>query len=431
MKLLLPNVISNPYGREIRVTSIGLRLLVLAALVCGSWGARLFAAEKPTKQQALALVGGTIYPSPTDSPISDGVVLIRGRKIAAVGLRKKVKVPRGTKTVNCGGMYVFAGFQNSHVHFTEPKWEGAATQPAAQLSAQLEAMLLRYGFTTVVDTASVLPNTLALRKRIEAGEVRGPRVFTAGTPIYPPNGIPYYLRNTLPPEILKLLHTPESGEAAVAITARQMEAGADALKLFTGSWVERGKVLPMSAPIARDAAAEAHRRGKLVFAHGSSIAGLEVALEAKVDVLAHALDDDRGWNESHIARMKAAGMAMIPTLKLFGGQSYTKFIQQEVGDYARAGGQILFGTDVGYMPDYDPTDEYTLMAGAGMSWKEILASLTTAPAERFGEGSRRGRIAPGMDADVVLLGADPAQDVKAFAKVRYTVRGGEMVFGQQ
>jgi len=405
-------------------------LLVLALLVCSLTGT-LRAGEKSQGEEVLALVEGTIYPSPTDSAIADGVVLIRGKKIVAVGPRKKVKVPRGAKVVNCAGMFVVPGFQNSHVHFTEEKWAGADTQPAAQLSAQLEAMLLRYGFTTVVDTGSMLSNTLALRKRIEAGEVRGPRILTAGTPLYPPKGIPYYLRNSLPPEVLASLNTPETGEAAAGITGKQIEAGADVLKLFAGSWVERGKVLPMPVPVARDAAAEAHRRGKLVFAHGSSVAGLEVALEARVDVLAHALDDDRGWNEAHIARMKAANMAMIPTLKLFGGQSYTKFIQQEVGDYARAGGQILFGTDVGYIPDYDPTDEYTLMAGAGLGWKEILASLTTAPAERFGEGERRGRIAPGMDADVVVLSADPAKDVKAFAKVRYTVRSGVVVIGRQ
>lgn len=59
-----------------------------------------------------------------------------------------------------------AGFQNSHVHFTEPKWEDAATLPASRLSADLARMLTRCGFATVVDTDSLLDNTLALRKRI-------------------------------------------------------------------------------------------------------------------------------------------------------------------------------------------------------------------------------------------------------------------------
>jgi imidazolonepropionase-like amidohydrolase len=377
----------------------------------------------------VAFSGGTIYVSPTEAPIARGVVVVRDGRIIAVGPSDTVPLPGAdTIVVDCAGRFLVAGFQNSHVHFTEPKWEGADKQPAAQLSLQLEDMLLRWGVTTVVDTGSLLANTQAIRTRIESGEVRGPRILTAGTPLYPENGIPYYLRETLPPAIIALLNTPKSGEEAARIAARQLEAGADVVKLFTGSWVERGKVLPMDASIARAAADEGHRRGKLVFAHASNVAGLESALVAGVDVLAHALDDDRGWNESHIARMKANRMSMVPTLKLFGGQSFTHYIQEEVGTYARAGGQILFGTDVGYLTDYDPTDEYVLMAGAGLDWRAILASLTTAPAERFGESARRGWIAPGMDADIVALAADPAVDVRAFAKIAITMRRGRVVY---
>jgi imidazolonepropionase-like amidohydrolase len=155
------------------------------------------------------------------------------------------------------------------------------------------------------------------------------------------------------------------------------------------------------------AAVEAHWHEKLVFADASNLQGLEVALEAGVDVLAHALDDDRGWNESYIKRMKANKMSMIPTLKLFSGAPYTKYIQKEVGTYAQESGQILFGTDVGYITDYDPTAEYELMAGAGLTWQQILASLTTSQAERFGETKRRGSISPAMEADIVVLSTLP------------------------
>jgi len=398
-------------------------IALLAALAVQVPSATIAAPDEP-----IALTGATIYPSPTETVIARGSVLIRDGHIVAAGPDDKLPIPAEARQIDCSGLYVVAGFQNSHVHFTEPKWADAATLPAARLSAQMEDMLLRWGVTAAVDTGSLLSNTLALRARIESGEVRGPRIYTAGTPLYPVKGIPYYLRETLPPEVLSQLPTPQTAAEAAAITARQIEAGADALKLFTGSWVERGKVLPMDAGVARAAADEAHRRGKLVFAHASNIAGLESALEARVDVLAHALDDDRGWNETHVARMKTIGMAMIPTLKLFGGQSFTKYIQQEVGTYARAGGQILFGTDVGFLADYDTTDEFALMAGAGLDWRAILGSLTMAPAARFGESNRRGRVAAGLDADLAVLGADPASDVTAFAKVRYTIRGGRIVY---
>jgi imidazolonepropionase-like amidohydrolase len=68
------------------------------------------------------------------------------------------------------------------------------------------------------------------------------------------------------------------------------------------------------------------------------------------------------------------------------------------------------------------------MAQAGMSPMQILASLTTTPAARWNETPRRGRIAPGMDADLVVLEADPSKDVKRFADVKCAVRGGKPIF---
>ncbi len=381
------------------------------------------------KSEALVLTGATIYSSPDESPITAGVVVLRNDKIAAVGSKEQIPIPGDATVLKCDGMFVTAGFQNSHVHFTEQKWENAATLPAQKLNQQLAEMLVRYGFTTVVDTGSFLTNTISLRSRIESGELQGPRILTAGTPIYPENGIPYYLKTDLAPNILASLPTPKTAQDAVGIVSNQLERGADIVKLFTGSWVKRGEVLPMNVEVARAAATEAHRRGKLVFTHASSVAGLEVALKAKVDVIAHALDDDRGFTESHIAQMKANNMSMVPTLKLFKGPPYFKFILKEVGDFFQASGQILFGTDVGYMRDYDPTDEYDCMAQSGLKWNNILASLTTAPAEKFGEAKRRGRLAIGMDADVVVLAADPAKDVKAFSNVRYTIRAGHIIYG--
>jgi imidazolonepropionase-like amidohydrolase len=103
---------------------------------------------------------------------------------------------------------------------------------------------------------------------------------------------------------------------------------------------------------------------------------------------------------------------------------------EQLRAYFRSGGRILFGTDVGYVTDYDPAEEYRQMARAGMSFRDILASLTTSPAARFGESRRKGRIAPGMDADLVLLAADPAGDTAAFSKVRHTLRGGKVIYSE-
>jgi len=402
--------------------------VAVAACLVAACGSSSRPDEDRSRSDTLVLSGATIYPSPTEAPVRDGVVVVRAGKIVAVGTRGEVAVPPGATVVDCRGRFLVAGFQNSHVHFIETKWDRAQALPAAQLSRQLEGLALRWGYTTVVDTGSDLANTLALRDRVVRGDVTGPRILTTGTPFYPVDGIPIYLKDSLPPALLALLNTPATAGESVATAARQIDAGADAIKLFTGSVMGRGRVQVMSSPIARAAADEAHRRGRLVFTHATNVAGLEVALEAGVDVMAHALDDRDGFGDTHIERMKAGGMAMIPTLKLFGQRSDIADTQRHVAAFARAGGQILFGTDAGYLDDYDPGDEYALMAGAGLSWREVLASLTTAPADRFGESGRRGRIAPGMDADLVLLDADPAADPAAFAKVRRTVRGGRIVY---
>lgn len=245
------------------------------------------------EQPALALVGAKIYPSPTDPPITNGVVLVRGGKIVAVGAKDKIQIPRDAAVLDCNGNFVTSGFQNSHVHFTEEKWANAGALPASQLNTQLQEMLTRFGFTTVVDTGSFLQNTVALRARIVTGELTGPRILTAGTPLYPVNGIPYYLKDSLPPAIVAQLPTPKTPVEAAAIVREHLDGGADIIKLFTGSWIKRGEVLPMAADIATAAAKEARRKGRLVFGHASDIRGLEVALESGVDVLAHALDASR------------------------------------------------------------------------------------------------------------------------------------------
>src|SRR5206468_726999 len=85
------------------------------------------------------------------------------------------------------------------------------------------------------------------------------------------------------------------------------------------------------------------------------------------------------------------------------------------------GGTVLFGNDLGAV-DYDPGEEYALMAEAGMSFDQILASLTTSPADRFGESNKLGRIAEGLEADLVILKGDPSRDIRAWTAVQYTLR---------
>jgi imidazolonepropionase-like amidohydrolase len=78
------------------------------------------------------------------------------------------------------------------------------------------------------------------------------------------------------------------------------------------------------------------------------------------------------------------------------------------------------------MRDFDPSDEYRFLSAAGLSFAQILAMLTTAPAERFDAAARAGRIEPGLDADLVALDGDPEQDA-----VRYALRRGEILYASE
>ena len=391
---------------------------------------------------ATVLRAQRILVAPEGPAVDDGVVLMRGGRILAVGPKAAVTVPDDARDLGCAGGTVAAGFQNSHVHFTAPPFQRAAQQDRAALEAGMTAMLTRHGFTTVVDTSSDLRDTFWLRERIARGELRGPRILSTGTGIFPADGLPFYLA-AMPAAVRQYLPQPATPEAAQAAVQANLDRGADATKLFTGTPQLGRAVKLMPVAVARAAADETHRRGKLVMAHPTDVAGMRTALEAGVDVLVHTtLGITEPWPAPLVAQLVEHKTSLVPTLKLWhfeldkagvpaaAQQRLVAATQAQLKQYADAGGQVLFGTDVGYMSDDDPADEYRLMAGAGLTPAQILASLTTAPAARWKEEARRGRVAAGQDADLVVLGGDPLADAKRFADVRCTIRAGEVLYAK-
>jgi imidazolonepropionase-like amidohydrolase len=356
----------------------------------------------------LAITGGMIVTAPGAAPIENGVVLIRDGRIAAVG---RVAVPRGTPVVDARGGTVTAGFWNSHAHLFGI---------AGDVEAALDDLATRHGFTTIVDTGSMLEQTLAIRERIARGEIRGPRILTTGEPIFPKGGTP--------PMVLELgLRAPEAGEPTDApqLVARQLERGADAIKLYLVSWMIPSRPAMSREQIAALIAA-AHARKKLVLVHPQSGEALEHAVDAGVDILAHTTPEAGPWSDALVAKMIRANVALIPTLRLWRietrGPRNTEIAVAQLRAFHAAGGRVLFGTDAGYTPDNVPAEEYALMASAGMSFDAILASLTTEPARIFGRGS--GTLERGAEADLVVL------DGRDFAKVRVVIRGGKVVKGE-
>lgn len=376
--------------------------------------------------QSLAITHAAVYSAP-DAPVRKGVtVLIRHGVIAAVG--EHVLIPKGIETISCEGCFVFAGFWNAHVHFMEPKWNDAATQPAEKLTRQMSDMTSHSGFSTVVDCGSDGVNTVALRRRVESGEVVGPRIFTAGIPLFPAHALPYYL-DALPAEVRARMSQPETAANAVTVVDGNRAAGYDILKLFTGSIVAPNRVVPMEAPVARAAADEAHRHGQRVFAHTTNLEGTRVAIAAGVDVLAHTPEVTQGIDEAMMRHMIAQHMTIIPTLKLFARDDDIADIRGLAYRYHKLGGRLVYGTDTGFLPDYDQNEEFRQLMQAGFDFRDVLAMLTTAPAELFDLSQHEGQLLRGMRGDLTILSEDPASGhPEAFTAVAYTIRGGEVIW---
>jgi imidazolonepropionase-like amidohydrolase len=384
----------------------------------------------------IALVGGTVYPSPDAPAITNAVIVIHAGRITAVGPHESVKVPRNFKVIDCSGRFVTAGFWNSHVHVLTPVLLDAHSASAGGLNQELDRMVNRWGFTTVFDIGSVLENTAQLRRRVESGEVRGPRILTTGEPLW--TQVPIYTRDYLAEHKISI-PTATTPDAAARVR-EQVQRGANGVKLFTGSMQGEGKVANMPLNMVRAAADEAHRLRIPVFAHPQNSEGLEAAIAGGVDILAHTAPQSPPWDAAFVARLKSAHMALIPTLTLFDFEGRkaglsdaerTGWIDQMIGQlraFSQAGGEVLFGTDIGYIDHYDTGLEFTLMARAGMNFRQILASLTTNPAHRFGYSTHSGRIKKGMDADLTVLEGDPARDVTALSRILLTIRSGEVIY---
>ncbi|MGA3223294.1 MAG: amidohydrolase family protein [Acidobacteriaceae bacterium] len=377
----------------------------------------------------LALEGAKVYPSPTAEPIDNAVVLIQHGRIAAVGKRREVKVPASVQVIDCTGKVIVAGFWNSHVHF-ENGWQGIAQVPAVQVDTHMHEMLTRWGFTTVWDLGSDPGNTLALRRRIESGEVLGPQILMAGD-IFPENGHPVYL----PAEMqLPEASTPQQAEQM----ARQyMKMGLDGMKLFTGAYMGDKPVVNMDTAIVKAAVDVAHAEGKPAFAHPQNRVGVDHALAGGVDVLAHTIPSEGSegsFSAEELARMKRQHTALIPTLTLWttvvaDPVITDKLVSNGVGQlkaYFSEGGAILFGTDVGFQSRYDTAQEFEYM-GRAMGWRDVLASLTSNPSTFFKQPAK-GRVEKGMTADLVVLDADPGGDVRNLSKVAYTIREGQIIY---
>lgn len=395
--------------------------------LCAMLGGGSHAAEAPAGPTAFT--GCTIYHDPDAPPIRKGTLVASANGIAAMGPDEAVTVPAGARQVPCNGAAILPAFRHSHVHFTGPDWQHILAVDAATRQQQLEQSYVRYGFVWLLDTGSELASTLQLKTLADV------TILTSGVPFVPPNGAPFYVEDATFPELVS------AGQARGAVTAA-LDGGADAIKLMTVPLTRAQPFPEMPLDVVKAVAETAHARGKPVLAHPTNRKGLEIALEGGVDVLMHTAPIGGPWDEALVRRMVQANMALTPTLALWDyeaaktndtamAERFRKVSAQQLHAFASAGGRILFGTDAGYMTQYDPTPEYLAMQAAGLSFRQILASLTTTPAEVFEKDRAGGTLTAGRPASFVMVDGDPAEDIRRLAQVQRVYLRGREVYARK
>jgi imidazolonepropionase-like amidohydrolase len=161
------------------------------------------------------------------------------------------------------------------------------------------------------------------------------------------------------------------------IVRKNAAAGAAAIKLFTGSWLGGDRTTAMDPAVVRAAVDEAHRAKLVVFSHPQSPAGLAAAVDGGVDVLAHSAPDAGPWTPEYVQRLVRKHVALAPTLSLWrveadrghmSPERRQRFIDggaAQLRAFAAGGGEVLFGTDVGYISEVDADEEVSRMSAAG------------------------------------------------------------------
>jgi imidazolonepropionase-like amidohydrolase len=348
---------------------------------------------------------GEGFGAPTDLAIVDGVIADAAQARDA-----------STDVVAAEGGFLIPGLIDAHIHLAGP---------------HTQELLAAAGVTTGLDMSSPPPLVAAMRGRAGVTDIR-----SAMLALTSPESAHAHRMSGVPGAAETHVASVEDAEPAVA---RRIAQGADYIKVVVD--------LPgFDQETVHALVAAAHAAGLQVVAHASRSDAVAMARAAGVDVLTHA-PLDRPIDATAAGEIAQAGTAVVPTLTMMKGivdrlaaggapaPSYDA-ARQSVTALHAAGAIIVAGTDANETaaapasPPFGSSlhDELALLVDAGLTPAEAVRSATSAAADAFGL-SDRGRIAPGLRADLVLLDADPTADIAATRGVRGVWIAGERVAG--
>lgn len=335
-------------------------------------------------------------------------------------------------TVDGTGKTLLPGLIDAHTHVFDGSLEQA----------------LRFGVTTEFDMFC-LPLALQAQRKLAADRDDVADLRSSGTLATAPGGHPLQLFAGVAAAGIELADSLDSVETiehpsqAIGFVERRLAQGSDYLKVVIDDGMVHDAQLPVLTLDTVTALVEAaHAVGLPVIAHALTAREVTIALDAGVDGLAHVWADIAPDDEAArplVERVSAQGVFVITTLAYFeaiADQSTHTADHAHAGTFEnasaavtalhRAGVPLLAGTDATpFVPAHGAGlhRELTLLTEAGLSPEAALAAATSIPARYFGLHDR-GRIAPGLRADLVLLEGDPTRDIAATHRIAGVWRRG-------
>ena len=369
-----------------------------------------------------------------DAVLTDGAVVLADRTVEWAGPAAALPAEYGPlPRAGYPGGTILPGLIDSHVHLAFDGGPAPAARMRAETDEQQLLLMLRsarellgVGVTTARDLGGRGYLPVLVRDAIAADLARGPRLVVSGSPVTVTGGHCWFMGGEA-----------DSDDDLRRLVRTHHKHGTDLIKVMsTGGFMTSGSA-PWYAQFSTAQLAviveEAARVDKPVAAHAHGIEGIQRAVDAGVSTLEHCSfvteTNERQFSEPLAAQIAERGIVVCPTINV-NAPYVAKLTGISVGQHIKPlhdrGVRIIVGTDAGV--DNTPHHQYLgalqYLVTLGFTPGQVLAMATTEAAEALGVGGSTGRLAPGYQADLIVVDGDPLADIAALGALRRVIARG-------
>lgn len=397
---------------------------------------------------------GKLVDTKNGKVLKNKTVVVSGKKIKSVLDGFVAPTNADDIVVDLKSKTVMPGFIDMHVHIegqsSPTRYIDAFTKNEADVafgSIKFAKRTLMAGFTTVRDLGGSGVN-ISLRDAIARGEVKGPRIFTAGKAIGttgghadPTNGVRNELKGDPGPKE-GVINSVDDAKKAVR---QRYKDGADNIKITaTGgvlSMAKNGQNPQFTLEEVKAICETAKDYGMIIAAHAHGDEGMQRAVIGGVTTIEHGTL----MSEKTMELMIEHGTYYVPTItagkKVVENAKKPGYfppvivpkaleigpkIQETFGKAYKKGVKIAFGTDAGVFNHGENGEEFFYMVEAGMPEMEAIQAATITNAGVLGMGAELGQITEGFIADIVATDDDPTKNIKTTENVSFVMKEGKI-----